>query len=117
MYWRLGKPERFVRPVRWMVAMLGTEVVPISFGGYEAGAVTYGHRVLFGEDAIALKAPSEYEDALLSGFVIADVEARRQRIRRALDKVTGTGDIDGAGLRWREGHALGDKLTQLTEWP
>jgi len=117
MYWRPGKPERFVRPVRWMVAMLGTEVVPVSFGGYEAGAVTYGHRVLFGEDAIALKAPSEYEDALLSGFVIADVEARRQRIRKALDKVTRTGDIDGAGLRWREDHALVDKLTQLTEWP
>jgi len=113
MYWRLGKPERFVRPVRWMVAMLGTEVVPVSFGGYEAGAVTYGHRVLFGDDAIALKQPGDYEDTLLSGFVIADVEARRQRIRKALDKVTRTVD----GLRWREDHALVDKLTQLTEWP
>ncbi len=113
MYWRAGKPERFVRPVRWMVAMLGTEVVPVSFGGYEAGAVTYGHRVLFGDDAIALKQPGDYEDALLSGFVIADVEARRQRIRKALDKVTRTVD----GLRWREDHALVDKLTQLTEWP
>jgi glycyl-tRNA synthetase beta chain len=117
MYWRPGKPERFVRPVRWMVAMLGTEVVPVSFAGYEAGAETYGHRVLFGEDAIALKEPGEYEDALLSGFVIADVEARRQRIRKALDKVTRTGDIDRTGLRWREDHALVDKLTQLTEWP
>jgi glycyl-tRNA synthetase beta chain len=91
--------------------------VPVSFAGYEAGAETYGHRVLFGEDAIALKEPGEYEDALLSGFVIADVEARRQRIRKALDKVTRTGDIDRAGLRWREDHALVDKLTQLTEWP
>ena len=114
---RAGRPERFVRPVRWMVAMLGREVVPVSFGGYEAGAVTYGHRVLFGEDAIALKEPGDYEDALLSGFVIADVEARRQRIRKALDKMTRTGDIDGAGLRWREDHALVDKLTHLTEWP
>ena len=33
MYWRAGKPERFVRPVRWMVALLGEEVVPVSFGG------------------------------------------------------------------------------------
>src|SRR3984893_5143165 len=113
MYWRPGKPERFVRPVRWMVAMLGMEVVPVSFAGYEAGAETYGHRVLFGEDAIALKEPGEYEDALLSGFVIADVEARRQRIRKALDKVTRTVE----GLRWREDHALVDKLTHLTEWP
>src|SRR5437868_1785899 len=117
MYWRPGKPERFVRPVRWMVAMLAGEVVPVSFGGYEAGAVTYGHRVLFGEDAIALKEPGEYEDALLSGYVIADVEARRQRIRKALDKATRAGETDGAGLRWREDHALVDKLTHLTEWP
>jgi glycyl-tRNA synthetase beta chain len=113
MYWRSGKPERFVRPVRWMVAMLGAESVPVSFGGYEAGLVTYGHRVLFGDAPITLGAPSEYEDALLSGFVIADVEVRRERIRKALDKVTRTVE----GLRWREDHALVDKLTQLTEWP
>jgi glycyl-tRNA synthetase beta chain len=113
MYWRLGKPERFVRPVRWMVALLGDAVVPVKFGGYEAGAVTYGHRVLFGEQEIPLKAPSEYEDALLGGFVLADVEARRQRIRKALDHVTRT----VPGLRWREDHGLVDKLTQLTEWP
>src|SRR5580704_7872528 len=113
MYWRPGKPERFVRPVRWMVAMLGSDVVPVSFGGYVAGALTYGHRVLFGDAPIALGTPGEYEDALLSGFVIADVEVRRQRIRKALDKVTRS----VPGLRWREDHGLVDKLTQLTEWP
>ncbi len=113
MYWRPGKPERFVRPVRWMVALLGGEVVPVGFGGYVADRVTYGHRVLFGEQEIPLAAPNEYEDALLSGFVIADVEVRRERIRKALDKVTRTVD----GMRWREDHGLVDKLTQLTEWP
>jgi glycyl-tRNA synthetase beta chain len=113
MYWRPGKPERFVRPVRWMVAMLGGEAVPVGFGGYVADKVTYGHRVLFGEQQIPLAAPGDYEDALLSGFVIADVEVRRQRIRKALDKVT----RDVQGMRWREDHRLVDKLTQLTEWP
>jgi glycyl-tRNA synthetase beta chain len=113
MYWRLGKPERFVRPVRWMVALLGEDVVPVEFAGKTAGAVTYGHRVLFGDEPITLKAPADYEDALLSGFVIADVEARRQRIRKALDKVMR--QVEGA--RWREDHGLVDKLTQLTEWP
>jgi glycyl-tRNA synthetase beta chain len=113
MYWRPGKPERFVRPVRWIVALLGGETIPVSFGGYEAGAVTYGHRVLFGDAPIGLKAPGEYEDALLGGLVIAGVEARRQRIRKALDKVTRTVE----GLRWREDHELVDKLTHLTEWP
>jgi len=113
MYWRAGRPERFVRPVRWLVALLGSEVVPVSFGGYEAGAVTYGHRVLFGDQAISLTAPAEYEEALRTGFVVADVEVRRQRIRKALDHVTRT----VPGLRWREDHELVDKLTHLTEWP
>src|SRR6202042_2848269 len=113
MYWRPGKPEPFVRPVRWMLAMLDTEIVPVRFGGYEASNVTYGHRVLFGDAGIALGSPGEYEDALLSGFVIADVEVRRERIRKALDQATRTVD----GLRWREDHGLVDKLTQLTEWP
>jgi glycyl-tRNA synthetase beta chain len=117
MYWRAGRPERFVRPVRWLVALLGGATVPVSFGGYEAGAVTYGHRVLFGDAGIALKAPGEYEAALLKGFVVADVEVRRQKIRKALDAVTRAGDSAGAGLRWREDEELVDKLTQLTEWP
>jgi glycyl-tRNA synthetase beta chain len=45
--------------------------------------------------------------------VVADVEVRRQKIRKALDHVTRT----VPGLRWREDHGLVDKLTQLTEWP
>jgi len=113
MYWRAGRPEQFVRPVRWMVALLGAEVVPVSFGGYEAGAVTYGHRVLFGDEAILLRAPGEYEEALRKGFVIADVEVRRQKIRKAMDHVTRT----VPGLRWREDHELVETVTQLTEWP
>jgi glycyl-tRNA synthetase beta chain len=113
MYWRAGRPERFVRPVRWLVALLGREVVPVEFGGYVASKVTYGHRVLFGDAAIELKTPGEYEEALKKSFVVADVEVRRQKIRKALDHVTRT----VPGLRWREDHGLVDKLTQLTEWP
>jgi len=112
MYWRAGRPERFVRPVRWMVALLGETSVPVSFGGYEAGAVTYGHRVLFGEP-IVLKSPGEYEQVLAKSFVVADVEVRRQRIRKALDAVTRT----VAGARWREDEELVETVTQLTEWP
>lgn len=113
MYWRAGRPERFVRPVRWMVALLGTKVVKVSFGGYEAGSVTYGHRVLFGDEPIALKSPGEYESKLGESFVVADAEVRRQRIRKALDAVTRT----VAGARWREDEELVETVTQLTEWP
>jgi len=113
MYWRAGRPERFVRPVRWMLALLGAETVPVSFGGYVAGNVTYGHRVLFGDEPIALKSPGEYEQTLEKSFVVADVEVRRQRIRKALDAVTRT----VASARWREDEELVQTVTQLTEWP
>ena len=114
MVWRAGRPERFVRPVRWLVALLGDAVVPMSFGGKMAGSSTRGHRVLAGDGPIAIAAPGEYEKTLLGAHVMADVEARRQKIRKALDKVCRTA---GSGLRWREDHALVDKLTHLTEWP
>ena len=113
MYWRPGKPERFVRPVRWLVALLGEQVVPIGFGGYTAGAVTYGHRVLFGPAPIQLTAPADYVPALTAAFVQPDVELRRHTIRKALDHVCRT----LPNTRWREDHALVDKMTHLTEWP
>jgi len=113
MYWRAGKPERFVRPVRWMVALLGDDVVPVSFGGYTAGRLTYGHRVLFGPEAIRISAPGEYVSQLSNAFVMVDVELRRHTIRKALDRVCRT--VPDA--RWREDHALVDKMTHMTEWP
>ena len=113
MYWRTSKPERFVRPVRWLLALLGDEVVPVSFGGYTAARLTYGHRVLFGSAPISVQSPKTYTDQLRSAFVIADVELRRHTIRKALDQVCRT----LPGTRWREDHALVDKMTHMTEWP
>jgi glycyl-tRNA synthetase beta chain len=113
MYWRAGKPERFVRPVRWMVALLGDAVVPVSFGGYEAGRKTYGHRVLFGDAALEVSAPASYVEQLSTACVMADVELRRHTVRKALDRVCRT----IREMRWREDHALVDKMTHMTEWP
>jgi len=113
MYWRPGKPERFVRPVRWMAALLDTTVVPITFGGKVAADVTYGHRVLHDDAPIAIATPAEYAAKLEAAYVIADVSARRERIRKALDRVTRT--VEGA--RWREDEPLVETVTQLTEWP
>jgi glycyl-tRNA synthetase beta chain len=113
MYWRAGKAERFVRPVRWLVAMLGAETLDVEFAGQTSGDATYGHRVLHGAEGIDLAAAGDYEGELEKGFVIADVEVRRQKIRKELDRVCRT--VHGA--RWREDHALVDKLTHLTEWP
>jgi glycyl-tRNA synthetase beta chain len=113
MYWRAGKPERFVRPVLWLVCLLGDEVVPVSFGGRTAGRATFGHRVLSSGEAFEIEAPESYEAQLAGEYVLVDVEARRHEIRKALDHVTR--EVDGA--RWREDAALVDQVTHLTGWP
>ncbi|MGD0646876.1 MAG: glycine--tRNA ligase subunit beta [Acidobacteriaceae bacterium] len=113
MYWRPGKPERFVRPVLWLACLLGEEVVPVTFAGKTAGRATYGHRVLSTGDPFEIVSPQSYLAQLEGEYVLADVEVRRQKIRKALDKVTR--EIPNA--RWREDHPLVDAVTHLTEWP
>jgi len=113
MYWRAGKPERFVRPVLWMACLLGDAVVPVEFGGRTAGRVTYGHRVLAGPQEIAIEAPAKYAEQLERAFVLVDVETRRHKIRKALDGATRS----VAGAWWREDEELVDQVTHLTEWP
>jgi glycyl-tRNA synthetase beta chain len=113
MYWREGKPERFVRPVLWIVCLLGDVVVPVSFGGKTAGRATFGHRVLSSGEPFEIVSTDSYMAQLEGEYVIADVEARRHKIRKALDYVT----REVSGARWREDEALVDQVTHLTEWP
>lgn len=113
MYWRQGKPERFVRPVRWLLALLDEEILPLEFGGITADGVSYGHRVLHGESPVVVRAPQEYAEKLAAAYVQVDPEARRHRIRKALDAAT----RQIAGARWREDEELVDVVTNLTEWP
>lgn len=113
MYWRAGKPERFVRPVRWILALLDHAILPIEFAGIRAANRTFGHRILFGDTPVAIDHPDDYLGALESARVTADVELRRHRIRKALDQETRS--VPSA--RWREDTALVDTVTHLTEWP
>ena len=100
MYWR--KPsELFVRPVRWLVAMLDDEVVPLEFDGVRAGDQSRGHRILAdGPVSIPGRATS-YIEALEKAKVISR-EQREKKIRKTLDAATRT--IPGA--RWREDKSL-----------
>jgi glycyl-tRNA synthetase beta chain len=113
MYWRAGKPERFVRPVRWMVALLDEQVLPLEFAGVTAGRASYGHRVLHGNAPVVVSAPQEYAKTLAAAYVEVGPAARRERIRKALDKATRL----IAGARWREDEDLVEIVTNLTEWP
>ena len=111
MYWR--KPnERFVRPLRWLVAMLDDETIPLEFGGIRAGSASRGHRILTHGDVMIPRAGSAYVDALRSAKVLGRSE-REQKIRKALDAATRT--IPGA--RWREDKSLLDSVVNLTEFP
>jgi glycyl-tRNA synthetase beta chain len=111
MYWR--KPsERFIRPVRWLVAMLDEEVIRLEFGGIRAGKTSRGHRSLSNGTVTIARAGTGYVDALRHAKVLGRDE-REQQIRKALDAATRT--IRGA--RWREDKALLDKVVNLTEFP
>ncbi|MFZ0862045.1 MAG: glycine--tRNA ligase subunit beta [Candidatus Sulfotelmatobacter sp.] len=111
MYWR--KPnERFVRPVRWLVAMLDGETIPLEFDGIRAGNCSRGHRILTDAAVTIPRAGSVYVDSLRAAKVLGRAE-REHQIRKALDAATRT--ISGA--RWREDKALLDTVVNLTEFP
>ncbi|MGH9599501.1 MAG: glycine--tRNA ligase subunit beta, partial [Terracidiphilus sp.] len=113
MYWRAGKPERFVRPVRWVVALLDSAVVPLEIAGIAAGNVSRGHRVLHGESPVMVDAAKNYVEKLRVAFVVVDVAERRHTIRKALDGAMRT--VPDA--RWREDEPLVETVVHLTEWP
>ena len=112
MYWRGKSAERFVRPVRWMVALLDGEVVPVEFAGIRAGSVSQGHRIL-SSGPVEINSPTDYVAKISQGSVVPSTAAREERIRKALDAATRT--IPAA--RWREDKPLLDTVVNLTEFP
>jgi glycyl-tRNA synthetase beta chain len=110
MYWR-KRGEVFVRPVRWLVAMLDDQVVPLESFGISAGKTSRGHRIV-GGDTVVISKPSAYIEALRAAKVLGAAE-REQAIRKALDAATRI--IPGA--RWREDKALLATVVNLTEFP
>jgi glycyl-tRNA synthetase beta chain len=111
MYWR--KPtEKFVRPVRWLVAMLDDQIVPLEFDGIRAGNQSRGHRILADGPVQIARSGNAYVEALKQARVLGRAD-REAQIRKALDAATRT--IPGA--RWREDKALLDKVVNLTEYP
>src|SRR5882757_4737004 len=110
MYWR-KRGEVFVRPVRWLVAMLDEQVIPLELFGIAAGKTSRGHRII-GAETVAIPKPSAYVETLRGAKVLGAVE-REQVIRKALDASTRT--IPGA--RWREDKELLATVVNLTEFP
>ncbi|MCG8670066.1 MAG: glycine--tRNA ligase subunit beta, partial [Pseudomonadales bacterium] len=101
----------FVRPVHWLVVLLGEEVVPCEILGLDAGNITFGHRFHHPE-AIQLNSVDEYEASLEAAKVVVDFAKRQQSIQAGVNELagntSGTAAIDADLL---------DEVTGLVEWP
>jgi glycyl-tRNA synthetase beta chain len=112
MYWRANKPERFVRPMRWIVGLLESDVLPLEYAGVRAGDRSRGHRILAAAE-VKISSPSAYTSELKANKVVVDPAERLHQIRKALDAATRT----IAGARWREDSELLNTVVNLTEYP
>jgi glycyl-tRNA synthetase beta chain len=102
MYWPGKGGPRFIRPIRWIVALLGDDVIPFEIAGVQSGRESSGHRKLG-----ANRFPVTYENfeqKLRENFVILSAEERQQRIRAVPTK-------------YRCDKPLLETLVNLTEWP
>ncbi len=74
---------RFARPIRWLLALLGTVVIPFEIEGVSTGRVTYGHRIL-SKGPYDVPSAAEYEAALQKGLVVLRASERAERIEKML---------------------------------
>ena len=100
----------FVRPVAWLVALLGETVLPVEVAGVTASNVTYGHRFLAPEAKTVTV--DTYLDVLKDAFVIADIEERNNLMWQQVEQVAAE-----QGLTPMENQELRDEVTNLVEHP
>ena len=102
---------KFVRPVRWLVALLDEEVIPVEFATVQSGNVTRGHRFL-GADEITIKNAASYVETLKENFVMVDQDARRELISKQLHDMAAS---KNASIVWDDD--LLEEINYLVEWP
>jgi len=103
---------RFARPVRWLVALYAGAVLPIEVAGIKAGHKTYGHRVLGGSKAVAIRDYATYESVLKRLGVVVDQDKRRTGIHEQVTRV-----CQKAGVGLNADEELLEQATYSTEWP
>lgn len=111
MRWYQGEVS-FVRPVHWIVCMLGGQTLPLRFVGIDSGKLTRGHRFL-APDPFELDGDvTSYVQALRKAFVIVDPKARRRMITAEIERIE-----KEVGCQTRSDEALVDEVTNLVEYP
>ena len=83
MYWTGKGGVKFIRPIRWIVALLDDQIIPFEVAGVKSGNLTRGHRVL-GSKAPIMVGINTYASALRANFVIVSAEERKARIEKDL---------------------------------
>lgn len=109
MHWG-NLDAKFVRPVRWLVALLDEEVIPVEFATVKSDNVTRGHRFL-GADEITIKNAASYVDTLKENFVMVDQDARRELISKQLHDIAAS---KNASIVWDDD--LLEEINYLVEW-
>jgi glycyl-tRNA synthetase beta chain len=102
---------RFVRPLQWLVALYGGEVVPVSWANLTATRNSRGHRFL-SPGPVEISSPEHYVEALKAANVVVDPEARRIEVQAELSRLE-----KETGLRVRKDDALLDEVINLGEYP
>jgi len=110
MRWGWGETA-FVRPVHWLVCLLGEKVLPVRWGALSAGRTSRGHRFLAAAP-VEIASPATYVEAMRRAFVIVDPEARRDSIAAELRRVE-----TETGLKVRPDPGLLAEVTNLVEYP
>ena len=111
MYWTGAKGLRFIRPIRWILALCGGRPLKIQLAGVRAGKFSSGHRFL-GRAKVPIDGASDYEKKLRANFVIVQPKARRQKIESELRAIA-----TRKGLRVHADAQLLELVTNLNEYP
>jgi glycyl-tRNA synthetase beta chain len=101
----------FARPVRWILALLGNDVVPFAYGDVESENHSYGHRFMHPE-SIRINHPGEYINALKRADVLVDLDQRRDIIEKEISRTA-----EGLGGRIIPDEELIDTVKNLVEFP
>ncbi len=111
MKWNEGetRDDAFIRPVRWIVARLGDQLIPFSFAGVESGVESRGHRIHGGQGELDIKDPLGW---LRSQKVEADRPARIEGISQGMARIAAEN-----GLSIVADDELIAEVADLTEWP
>lgn len=105
---------KWIRPVRNILALFGSEVVNVEFCGLRSNNLTYGH-FLKSFEAIKIKSAQDYQDSLKENFVLVDQLERRKKIIAEVQKITQKLEVET--IDNIEKSALFDEITGLCEWP